>query len=685
MIAILPVIGAMFIASLSTSSVPVAAQERNEIVWMTGYWGGNPGFIPFFDDRRWGTYFMYEPMFGTDVATGKVFGILGESIEWIDEHTIEVKLRDDTYWTDGQPITAEDVKFTYFLLGCFDESPSGWGYAGGEFKDRVGSMTNFEVIDDKTFRVHIKAEYPNSEVVYRFLTRSYLIVPKHVWEEIYAEYPDLVGFTNDWTDPGFPEKWKVASGPYLPYTHSEALCQTIMVRNDDWWGKDHPMFGRLPAPKYLGLIWGVSNPVAQQRMMTGEYDWCGNYIAGIDKLMEEYPHIQTYLNKPPYYVEKSVKLLVPNHRKYPISENWLRKAISMVINYDAISGVSSGYLRPGSPLYIPKDDVVARELLNEEIEQKYAIRYDVDAAIDLLEQYCIKVDGTWYTKDGPRQEWLDLYGADAIVPEDALPDVEGHNVPLGPWKIIDIAGWTDVNMIDIVVADCVKGALGIDMGTEFVGWYQEQLTTFNFDFANYVMHWGMNGTMYERYHQLFSGTNYMWNHYGDFRHPTLENLIEQLDTVPKGTPEQQEIANQIQEIIGQEMPFIPIGTHPDWANFSTMYWEGWPNEAGWQFLPCSPYPGAGQNGTNEVILLNIYPKGGTKPPLIPTTPTTTTPTTTTPTTTTPTTTTPTTTTPTTTTPTTTTPRGVPTEYWVIGAIVVIVVIIAIVLAARRRS
>jgi peptide/nickel transport system substrate-binding protein len=41
---------------------------------------------------------------------------LAESVETIDEQTFEVKLRSEAKWTDGTPVTVDDVLFTLGLL-----------------------------------------------------------------------------------------------------------------------------------------------------------------------------------------------------------------------------------------------------------------------------------------------------------------------------------------------------------------------------------------------------------------------------------------------------------------------------------------------------------------------------------------------------------------------------------------
>ena len=66
-------------------------------------------------------FFMYEPLFGVNIAKGSapddLIKIVGENITWINSTTIEVKIRHEANWTDGQPITSGDVEYSYGVYG----------------------------------------------------------------------------------------------------------------------------------------------------------------------------------------------------------------------------------------------------------------------------------------------------------------------------------------------------------------------------------------------------------------------------------------------------------------------------------------------------------------------------------------------------------------------------------------
>jgi peptide/nickel transport system substrate-binding protein len=609
----IPLLISIILVSSLLASFTVVAQEempREETLQMSGYEGPQTALRPWDISGQAGMafFFMYEPLFCVNVAKGNapedLIKILGESIQWVDPLTIEVKIRDQAKWTDGQPITSDDVEYSYGVYGLASETKSWVAQLALPLLDR---LDRFEKIDDKTFRWHINSSYPNSLVVWRHVTESYQILPKHIWEQIEAQYgDDMRTFANDWQAADMPEEWKVASGMYLPTFHDDS--RVIMTRNDNWWGKD--VFGKLPAPKYILHTRYASNSAAVLDFQNDQIDWCGTFIAGIEDIKAEKPEIGTYDPNSPYYAEMSIKLLVPNHRKYPLGEGWLHRAMAMALDYKAISDVSSGYLKAPSPYpshLLPSDDQVAKRLVKSDIEQQFAIIQGIDGAVGILEEHCIQVDGQWYTKDGPSQEWLDLYGDDALPYSDALPNEPGINVRLGPWSIMDQQGWTDVLAIDAVAVNQLA-ALNITMSQKVVDWGTNDADghSFNYDFMHFVMHFA-TGTMYDRYDQMFVGTDYYWNHYGDYRNPEFTELLRRLD-ITAGA-DQQAVADQILTIMGEDMPIIPFGGHPNWYQYNTKYWVGFSNKVDNPILPAGPFGGSGYSGLLQTAVLNLRPAG----------------------------------------------------------------------------
>jgi len=116
---------------------------------------------------------------------------------------------------------------------------------------------------------------------------------------------------------------------------------------------------------------------------------------------------------------------------------------------------------------------------------------------------------------------------------------------------------------------------------------------------------------------MFVGTDYYWNHYGDYRNPELVDLVRQLDITTGAA--QQAVADQILTIIGENMPIIPFGGHPNWYQYNILYWVGFSNKAAYQvkmqnvtvnvqvnqILPAGPFGGTATSALMQTVVLGL--------------------------------------------------------------------------------
>ncbi|CAN7374586.1 peptide ABC transporter substrate-binding protein [Mesorhizobium sp. LjNodule214] len=141
---------------------------------------------------------VFDPLFGVDpkgnffpalakeVPTVENGGISADGLEW------HVKLRDDVKWHDGQPFTAEDVKFTIELL--VDPKFRSWRRAGHEL------VQDLTVVSPTEIKWKMKEPY----APYPSILAATFIVPKHVLGA--AEDKNTAPFNNAPIGTG-PFKW----------------------------------------------------------------------------------------------------------------------------------------------------------------------------------------------------------------------------------------------------------------------------------------------------------------------------------------------------------------------------------------------------------------------------------------------------------------------------------------------
>ncbi len=97
---------------------------------------------------------------------------MAETINAVDEVTVDVTLRDGLKWHDGEPVTAADVKFTYDYYQAQD-----YGY----FRAFLTTIESVDLIDDKTVRFNLSDPFaPLVTVTFSQIP----ILPAHIWSDI---------------------------------------------------------------------------------------------------------------------------------------------------------------------------------------------------------------------------------------------------------------------------------------------------------------------------------------------------------------------------------------------------------------------------------------------------------------------------------------------------------------------
>ena len=153
----------------------------------------------------------------------------------------------DVSWSDGTPITAGDVRFTW-QAQTSEHVP----WINADSKTRIRDV---EVVDARTARFHFDAVYP-----YQFIDAvEGGILPEHVFGEVPFE---------DWMD----HDWltaRVGSGPFLPSSHRPGE-QLELVRNPNYYLGGRPYLDRI----VVRVVPDVSNLITQLR--SGEIDYMEN-------------------------------------------------------------------------------------------------------------------------------------------------------------------------------------------------------------------------------------------------------------------------------------------------------------------------------------------------------------------------------------------------------------------------
>jgi len=160
------------------------------------------------------------PELAAELPTEENGGVVIDEDAWTMDVTW--KLRDDVYWEDGEPVTADDVTFTW--NAAMDPETGIWT-PGADYTDSI------EVIDDYTFVIHYNSVYP------AYLYQMSMAHGFTVWPEHYCDAEQGYSYWDCHMDP-------LANGPYLleEWEHGDHLT---FVRNPNYFEEGKPYIDKV--------------------------------------------------------------------------------------------------------------------------------------------------------------------------------------------------------------------------------------------------------------------------------------------------------------------------------------------------------------------------------------------------------------------------------------------------------
>jgi peptide/nickel transport system substrate-binding protein len=269
-------------------------------------------------------------------------------------------IRPNLKWTDGQPLTAKDIAWTYNLVMTNTVAAT----ANGTL---VANIASVSAPNDTTFIIKTKTKQAN------LLYESLPVVPQHIWQ---SHVSNLKAYTS------MPTGGKPVVG-YGPYTLTafKTTYATLKANKDFVLG----------APKYDTLIsqYFSSSDAAVNALKTGQVQQDASLTATQYKALSNTPGITTYRQEPtgwtaieinPGARTKSGKSIGTGN---PIlHDKTVRQAIEYGIDrqtlvtkvLDGLGQVGAGYIPSGYPQWAWQPSA----------DQK--IGYDPDKANELLDQ-----------------------------------------------------------------------------------------------------------------------------------------------------------------------------------------------------------------------------------------------------------------------------------------------------------
>ncbi len=435
-----------------------------------------------------------------------------------EEGTMDVtwKLRDSVVWADGEPVTVDDVIFTWAAI---TEPETGLWVAGVDYTD------NLEKIDDHTFVVHYNSIYPG--YLLQFGGEQFVVWPEH--------YCDAAQGFSAWDCAREP----LSNGPYL-LEEWQTGDHLTFVRNPTYFDQPKPAIDQI----IIRIVPEAS--VRKTMMIEGDADvdmWLSEQV--IDELKEA-PNVKVSISPTTRWVMR----LFPNQaargsvdpaaNPHPIfADVRVRQAVRQAIDVDAISTeIFRGYPIPVwteffRPPYVCPD--IPRP------------KYDPAAAAALLEE------AGWRDQDGDsvRECYGCLYAqeGDPLAIEFMTYTEYGEPLELTHQlvgEMLEAVGFkVELTLVEgsVLWADYESG--GIEQQGDF------DLDLWDDGYA------GLDPTdfLWELYYSAAAQPDDGWN-VVRWKNEEFDALLDEAYTLDEAR--RQELFCQMAELLDQELPSIPL-------------------------------------------------------------------------------------------------------------------------------
>lgn len=289
---------------------------------------------------------VFETLMKQDPVTQELVPSLATSWEYLDPLTLEVKLRDDVYFTNGQHFTAKDVLYT--LRDLYGELP----YMGTLLVAYDWEAT--QIVDDYTIRFAFNTEYGPT---LSYLAGFYMFC-----------YDDLFGDT-----PADSDAWMYTPNGTGPYYCVEniASAQATYARKDAdaYWGE-------LPECTQVTYKYYSETSTMYIDFETGVLDAAsGLNTSDSRRVIEGDCPVSTHYDILPI---KDVLLIILSDECHYFDDIRVREAFFKAIDRESVSIATYG------DLYMAADSILPSEV--KYYEPQEVPDYDPDGARALLAQ-----------------------------------------------------------------------------------------------------------------------------------------------------------------------------------------------------------------------------------------------------------------------------------------------------------
>jgi peptide/nickel transport system substrate-binding protein len=478
---------------------------------------------------------VYEPLaFVNTLQSGEASPWLATSWAWgAGNKTLTFTIRNGVKWSDGTPMTAADVAFTFNLMKKFPtlDLNSVWSV--------LSSVTQQGNQVTMTFK--------NAAVPYfYYIADQTPIVPQHVWSTIANPV-------------SYADAHPVGTGAF---TVNPCSQQNITyVANPHYWQPGEPKVAKVLYPAF------TSNDPANTYLATGQAQWGSQFIPNINSF---------YTSKSPdnhYWFPPIANVtLIPNLTVPGLNNVAVRQAMAYAIDRNRVSQIGEyGYEPPANqtgivtPTFSSWEDTAAAS--------QYDYTYNPGKAKQVLTSAGFKMgsNGIFVSPSGKPLSF-------SVINIGGYSDwVASMQVIQQDLKAVGIQLTTDNLSQNDFLSRLYNGDYQLAYNNQQGGpspYYEYRQWLYS---ANSAPIGKQASSNWERY-----------------SNPATDALINQYATTTSQA-QQQQIVHQLQGVLLKDVPFIPVTEEVAWYQYNTAKFSGWVTQSNPYAVPAAYfYPDMGQ-------------------------------------------------------------------------------------------
>jgi peptide/nickel transport system substrate-binding protein len=477
---------------------------------------------------------VYEPLAFVDtLENGKATPWLATSWAWSDGNKVlTFTIRQGVKFSDGVPMTAADVAFTFNLMKKFPalDVNSVWSVLSSVVQQGDNVVMTFKA--------------PSVPYFY-YIADQVPIVPEHIWSKI----------SNPVT---YADSNPIATGAYVV---QPCTAQNITyVANPHYWQAGEPKIAKVLYPAF------TSNDPANTYLATGQAQWGSQFIPNIQAVYSSKSPDNHYWFPPIANVS-----LIPNLTVAGLNDVHVRQAIAYALDRSQVANIGEYGEEPGANQN-DIDTPTFNAWLDSSAAAQYNYGYNPAKAKQILEADGYKLGGNGIFAKGGQQLSFTVINIGGY--SDWVADMSVIQQEL---KAVGISITPENLAQNDFLARLYAGSYQLAYYAQTGG------PTPYYEFRQWL--YSANSA------PIGKNAASNWERYSN---PATDTLLNDY-ALTTNSATQHQIVDELQQVVLSDVPYIPITEEVGWFQYNTASFTGWPSPSDPYAIPAAyAYPDMGQ-------------------------------------------------------------------------------------------